>query len=117
MYTHHQILARYYLERLSNGFGEVEPLDFWLPVEEGYAPHLMHPKGYEMATRAEYTTIKNEHALDLHPYEQRINDAIDSGFIFNVSLLFFFCIIIIIYGRLFRLEIHIPCCTLYRNVS
>lgn len=87
MYTHHQIMARYYLERLSHGLGHIEPLQYMSKISEGYMPHLRNTNGFEMINRPEYTTFQM-HNDELITYETRIMDAIDSGFIFSVIQLF-----------------------------
>lgn len=38
LYMHQQILARYYLERLSNGLGEIDELNVYRGIEDGYTP-------------------------------------------------------------------------------
>lgn len=86
LYFHRQILARYVLERISNGLGEVEPVHFWGQIHESYYPHLRNLNGKEMPGRVVNTKLidtMNYQVSDLYNYERRIIDAIDTGFVFT----------------------------------
>lgn len=100
-YLYQQILARYYLERLSNDFGEVDYLDYEAPIEYGYYPSLRYANGLEFPSRPNYVRLSdyfynygqrysinsrygNVYTL-VQDYERRIRDAIDSGYVLNVS--------------------------------
>lgn len=88
LYFHRQILARYILERIGNGLGEVEPVQLWQEIRESYYPHLRLPNGQEVASRSEYTPFLDtwEYSVnDIYQYERRIIDAIDSGIVFSVD--------------------------------
>lgn len=39
-YFYQQLLARFYLERLSNGLGEVPDFSWWHPIKRGYSPYI-----------------------------------------------------------------------------
>ncbi|XP_034834337.1 arylphorin subunit beta-like [Maniola hyperantus] len=39
-YFYQQLLARFYLERLSNGLGEVPDFAWWHPIRSGYSPYV-----------------------------------------------------------------------------
>ncbi|XP_023936946.1 arylphorin subunit beta [Bicyclus anynana] len=39
-YFYQQLLARYYLERLSNGLGEIPDFSWWHPIRTGYSPYV-----------------------------------------------------------------------------
>lgn len=91
-HIYQQILARYYLERLSHHQGEISAFDWDLPLESHFHPHLSYPNGLEFPTRPHHVLL-NHHSVDhekshlhnIHQYEQRILDSLDSGFIFTVS--------------------------------
>ncbi|KAJ8972031.1 hypothetical protein NQ314_000414 [Rhamnusium bicolor] len=97
--TYQQILARYYLERISNGFGEIPYINFNVPIETPYYPSLEYPNGLEFPSRPQFANLyeyfynygqsgsfRNRYAYSLtyfQDYERRINDAIDSGYIYS----------------------------------
>lgn len=85
MYQIRQLLARYYLERLSNGLGEIPEINFWHEIETGYYSSLMFYNGVNFPTRTNnymmYLNGDNARYLDhLYGLERRVFDAIDSGF-------------------------------------
>jgi hypothetical protein len=85
MYQIRQILARYYLERLSNGLGEIPEINYWEPLETGYYSSLTFFNGVNFPSRSNYYMMylnkDNQRYLDhLYNYEHRIFDAIDSGY-------------------------------------
>ncbi|XP_041982501.1 uncharacterized protein LOC121735665 [Aricia agestis] len=41
-YAYQQILARYYLERLANGMGEIPDFSWWEPIKTGYSPYMSY---------------------------------------------------------------------------
>lgn len=100
-YVHQQILARYYLERLSNGFGEIPVFNWEVPVETPYYCSLEYPNGLEFPSRPKFAklyeyfynygqswTTRSEYGYSpilVKDSERRINDAIDSGVAFTVS--------------------------------
>ncbi|XP_066595017.1 hexamerin-like [Prorops nasuta] len=80
-YIHQQLLAHYYLERLTAGVGPIPHVDYE-HVQIPYNPHLTYLNGLAVPGRPE--------SLYLHPYknqlvqivqtlEQRLIDAIDAG--------------------------------------
>jgi hypothetical protein len=94
-YMYQQILARYYLERLSHGFGEIENFDWEVPFETGYYPSLCYPNGLHFPTRPNYAHLYeyfynygqkygfNKYANSysyVKDFERRIHDVIDSGY-------------------------------------
>ncbi|XP_022917064.1 hexamerin-like [Onthophagus taurus] len=95
-FIHQQLLARYYLERLSNGFGEIEKLHYDDIIKTGYYPSLHYPNGLDFPSRPNYINI-GEHWQYNHPYynnftnahtyvydyARRIRDAIDIGFVYT----------------------------------
>lgn len=85
IYQIRQLLARYYLERLSNGLGEIPEFNFWEPVETGYYSSLTFYNGVNFPSRSNYYMMylnkDNQRYLDhLYNYEHRMFEAIDSGF-------------------------------------
>lgn len=100
-FVYQQLLARYYLERLSNGFGEIKWFNWDVPFETGYYPSLRYPNGLEFPNRPNYARLseyfynygqawsfrgKYGYSYTLvQDYERRIRDAIDRGFIYAVS--------------------------------
>lgn len=101
-FFYQQLFARYYLERLSNGFGEVPFLDVNVPVQVPYYPSLEYPNGLEFPSRPAYAnlyeyfynygqswTSRGPYGYSwnlVQDYERRISDAIDSGYVYSVSI-------------------------------
>lgn len=95
-WVHQQLLARYYLERLSNDHGAIHVFDWEEPIKTGYLPTMRYPNGLEFPMRPAYThMVYNPHnqpytmtgednVFDIQlieDYERRIRDAIDLGYI------------------------------------
>lgn len=85
LFHHQQLLARYYLERLSNDLGKIPEITFDKPIKTGYYPDMYYYNGlpfparenmYEMYTEENYEMVK-----ELEGFERRIHDAIDLGYI------------------------------------
>lgn len=85
MYMYQQILARYYLERLSNGLGKIPELSFYTPIKSGYYPALRYYNGdYFPSRENDYVVYQEENYEDVamvEDWETRLRKAIDSGFI------------------------------------
>lgn len=85
LYQHQQILARYYMERLSNGLGEIPDYSIYKPIKSGYKPMLRYYNGKYFAQRPNnYMLSNNDQYYDVYPlriWERRIRDVIDQGFI------------------------------------
>lgn len=85
MYMYQQILARYYMERLSNGLGKIPELSFYTPIKSGYYPALRYYNGdYFPSRENEYVVYQEETYEDVavvEDYETRLRKAIDSGYI------------------------------------
>ncbi|XP_013104414.2 arylphorin subunit C223 [Stomoxys calcitrans] len=79
-----QMIARYYLERLSHGYGEIPELSFFTPTEYGYNPQLVHYNGVGYSYRPnyyDYQTYGNFQSLHkILNFLQRIEDIISRGF-------------------------------------
>lgn len=101
-FFYQQLMARYYLERLSNGYGEIGRYSYDSPIESGYYPSLQYPNGLEFPARPSnaylYKNYYNGEQSQYHyysnytyaytfvkDYERRIRDAIDHGFVYTVS--------------------------------
>lgn len=98
-YMMQQLLARYYLERLSNGLGEIPLIDYSLPIRTGYYPMMSYPNGMRFPMRPNNIWPKMQRAMEntqfsnnytnsyafVRDYGRRIKDAIDLGYVFTVS--------------------------------
>ncbi|KAJ8972028.1 hypothetical protein NQ314_000411 [Rhamnusium bicolor] len=98
-YVHQQLLARYYLERLSNGLGEIPWFNWEVPVETPYYPSLQYTNGLEFPTRPVFAKLseyfytygqswntKSRYGFSyslIQDYERRINDAVDRGYVYT----------------------------------
>lgn len=102
LYQIYQRLARLYMERLSNDYGEVHEIDFDSPVEVHYHPSLVYPNGLPFPSRPKFaelapyyrtngekwTNPEYSHSLAfVKDYAGRISDAADRGFALAVSIL------------------------------
>ncbi|XP_049803476.1 hexamerin-like isoform X2 [Schistocerca nitens] len=79
-----QLLARYYLERLSNHLPDVKAIDYNHPVLVGYYPELRLQNGLEAPARPEGVFPRNVDILyveEIKNYERRIRDGIDYGYL------------------------------------
>lgn len=99
-YLIQQLLARYCLERLSNGLGNTPVLDYSMQIHSGYDPKMSYPNGWKFPmrpndlwlrlTRAiENTRIDNNYTnsyMFIKDYEGRIKHNIDFGYVTTVSV-------------------------------
>ncbi|XP_017777164.1 PREDICTED: hexamerin-like [Nicrophorus vespilloides] len=98
-FYHQQILARFYLERLSNGKGEIPHFDFEHPIETGFYPSLTYANGLKFPTRPNHANLYY-HGVDgeqqynffgnysysytyVKDYERRLRDALDNGWVYT----------------------------------
>lgn len=85
LFEHQQLLARYYLERLSNNMGHIPELSYYTPVKTGYYPRLQYYNGYSFPARESFYNFYHEdnyYNVELvEEYERRIRDVIDAGFL------------------------------------
>uniref|UniRef100_U5EWU6 Putative hexamerin 2 beta n=1 Tax=Corethrella appendiculata TaxID=1370023 RepID=U5EWU6_9DIPT len=85
LYKHQQILARYYLERLSNDLGEIPEISWYEPIATGYYPNLHYYLGDVFPSRNNYFNLYSPDTYSdielIDDYERRIKDAIDYGFV------------------------------------
>lgn len=85
MYVYQQILARYYLERLSNGLGDITPFSWDKPIRKGYWPWMMLHNGVQLPVRMNnyvFNDYKNTFVMEtVKEYEDIIKEAIVKGFV------------------------------------
>ncbi|KAF9789112.1 hypothetical protein SFRURICE_005714 [Spodoptera frugiperda] len=85
-FVHSQIVARYYMERLSNGLGEIPELGHEI-VKEGHNPGLLYHNGIAFPVRPDYYHLDRPvlvQALQkIDDYERRVRDAIEQGYVLN----------------------------------
>nr|QRN45222.1 arylphorin 1 [Tineola bisselliella] len=69
-YFHQQLLARYYMERLTNGLGEIPRFSWRTPIKTGYYPNMFYRTGTPFPQRNNYYYVQNpENALDIQYVE------------------------------------------------
>lgn len=56
-FVHQQLLARYYMERLSHGYGSIPVFDWEEIVKTGYVPSMRYPNGLEFPVRPAFTHL------------------------------------------------------------
>ncbi|XP_013179925.1 PREDICTED: acidic juvenile hormone-suppressible protein 1-like [Papilio xuthus] len=85
-FLHKQIITRYYLERLSNGFGEIPVLDFNV-VKQGYVPQISYHNGIPFPVRPNHFHLDQPEFVEaiekIVDYEHRVREAIDRGYVIN----------------------------------
>ena len=94
-YMHTQLLARYNIERFSNGLPKLKNLNLREPIEEAYFPKIIRSSNNRSypprASGVFLKDVNREETInpvlveDLIRYESRIHEAIDSGFYRDVS--------------------------------
>lgn len=84
IYTVHQLLSRYYMERLSNGMGEIPEFSWHKEIEMGYDPQMIYYNGIGYSYRKNYyemETYGNYKMLDkITGFMKRINNIVDLGY-------------------------------------
>ncbi|XP_049299039.1 hexamerin-1.1-like [Anopheles funestus] len=84
LFMHQQLLARYYLERSSNGLGPIQELTWESPIATGYYSMLRYWNGVPFRSRESnflwrpYDPIK---LGGLKAHEERVRQAIDLGYV------------------------------------
>lgn len=81
LYGHKQLLARYYLERLSNQLGSIEDYDYNRPFYAGFWPTLRYPNGMQFPSRPWNSFLPK---AKLHQIHVRIGSRVFQTFL-NVS--------------------------------
>jgi len=92
LYFHQQLLARYYLERLSHDLGYIKQFS-WYEGLPSYYPNIHTYHGYPFISREQGHVVYQEHNyydVDyIYRYETRLLDAIDSGYFLLVNGTYF----------------------------
>ncbi|CAK9799971.1 Arylphorin subunit alpha [Anthophora quadrimaculata] len=81
-FFHQQLMARFFLERMSNDLDQLEDFDWTKPIYPGYYSTLIYPNGVPLPQRHRYSSIpyyKYKHLKQVNALEMRIMNAIDSG--------------------------------------
>lgn len=90
-YFHQQLMARYYMERITNDMGEIPTFSWNDPIKTGYKSFLSYFNGMHFASRPDYFILNNYKyntmIKDMDYAETIIKDAVRYGFIFTVSLI------------------------------
>nr|CAD7592475.1 unnamed protein product [Timema genevievae] len=84
LYYQKQLLARYFLERLSNNLGDIP--SFEEEYETGYFPRLRFNNGQSVTGRQQYSKFYDTEAISVQDVKEtasRLRQAIESGYIFN----------------------------------
>ncbi|KAK9887818.1 hypothetical protein WA026_000133 [Henosepilachna vigintioctopunctata] len=98
-YVHQQLVARYYLERLSHGIGGIDNFNWEVPFETGYYPSLTYPNGLAFTERPNFANLQEYFSnygqhwcfiskygygyTYINTYEQRIREVIDLGYFYT----------------------------------
>ncbi|XP_061391294.1 arylphorin subunit C223-like [Musca vetustissima] len=84
VYVVRQILARYYVERLSHGYGEIPEFSFFEEIKTGYNPQLIHSNGVGYSYRKNYYELTTHGNFDyLHKvldFFKRVEDIVTEGY-------------------------------------
>ncbi|EDW63761.1 larval serum protein 1 gamma chain [Drosophila virilis] len=84
IYNVQQILARYYQERLANGFGEIPEFFWYKQIEYGYDPQLIYYNGVGYSYRKNYFEYQTYGKFDIlyqiQNFFDRIYDVLDTGY-------------------------------------
>lgn len=84
LYGHKQLVARYYLERLSNDIGKIEDFDWHNEFHKGYYPTMTYQNGLPLPQRPSWSKFpyyKYKYIKDIEDMESRISAVVDYGFI------------------------------------
>lgn len=76
-YFHQQLLARYYLERLTNGMGEIPDFSWRWPVKTGYYPNMIYRTGTPFPQRSNYYHPENPDNI----YDLKFIESYESNYI------------------------------------
>ncbi|CAG4955881.1 unnamed protein product [Parnassius apollo] len=85
LYIYQQILARYYLERLSNGLGDITTLSWNKPIRKGYWPWMLYQNGVQFPIRPNNYVLVGDNDINnvrlVENYEMIIKEAIIKGYV------------------------------------
>ncbi|XP_073826201.1 arylphorin subunit C223-like [Musca autumnalis] len=83
-YVVRQMLARYYMERLSHGFGQIPDFNFFTKVTYGYDPQLTNYNGVGYSYRTNYyeyaTNGNHDYMNGIMDFFQRVDEIITQGY-------------------------------------
>ncbi|XP_073821993.1 arylphorin subunit C223-like [Musca autumnalis] len=83
-YVVRQMLARYYMERMSHGYGEIPEFSFFNEIEYGYDPQLIDYNGVGYSYRKNYyeyvTYGKFDYVYKMLAFFKRIENIITEGY-------------------------------------
>ncbi|CAK9799975.1 Allergen Cr-PI [Anthophora quadrimaculata] len=85
-FTHRQLLARYYLERLSNDLGEVNYVSLDKPIPTGYQPTMHFRNGLPFPQRETGAVVPLrmlKYVLMIKDLHARISSSIDLGYVID----------------------------------
>ncbi|XP_044017319.1 hexamerin-like [Aphidius gifuensis] len=85
-YIHQQLMARYYLERLSHGFGEIEDFSYSKDFAPSFYSTLAYSNGVALPSRERWSEVpsyKYNYVREIENIEMRIYEAIDSGYLYD----------------------------------
>ncbi|CAH0720336.1 unnamed protein product, partial [Brenthis ino] len=84
-YVYQQILARYYLERLSNGLGEIVDFSWYKTIRKGYWPWMILHNGVQLPVRLNNQVVVGNNDIGVttlvQDYERIISEAVIKGYI------------------------------------
>ncbi|XP_037718372.1 larval serum protein 1 gamma chain [Drosophila subpulchrella] len=84
IYNVQQILARYYQERLANGFGEIPEFFWYKQIEYGYDPQLVYYNGIGYSYRKNYYDFYTYGNFEMYNHIQnffsRVYKTLETGF-------------------------------------
>ncbi|KAH8418500.1 hypothetical protein KR009_005717 [Drosophila setifemur] len=84
LYNVHQLLSRYYMERLSHGFGDIPQFSWYHQIEMGYDPQIIYYNGIGFSYRKNYyemETYGNFEMLDkITSFMKRIQNIVEIGY-------------------------------------
>nr|CAR85693.1 hemocyanin subunit type 1 precursor [Carausius morosus] len=87
-YMHHQLIARFDLERLSNDLPPVEPLGWRERIVDGFYPQTTYRVGGEFPARPddfEFQDLSSIKVQDMVDYERRVREAISQQAVITMS--------------------------------
>lgn len=88
LYHHQQIIARYFLERLSNNLFSIKPITFTHPIRYGYNSNLRYPNGKPFPIRPDTMRVNEDTNFEfqlIDDFYRRLFDAVDLGFIITAA--------------------------------
>ncbi|XP_046803212.1 arylphorin subunit C223 isoform X1 [Lucilia cuprina] len=83
LYNVRQLLSRYYMERLSHGFGEIPEFSYFNTIEYGYNPQLVYYNGVGYSYRKNYYEVESYGKYDYYykvmDFFKRLDEIITKG--------------------------------------